>query len=73
MHDDHLRVGEMLTSLRTLSDDYAVPDWACASYRALMHDLQSLEQDTLEHVHTENHVLAPRFESAGRTPVSACG
>ncbi len=63
MHDDHLRVGEMLTCMRTLADDYACPDWACGSYRALMSELEAIELDTLRHVHLENHVLMPRFST----------
>ena len=65
MHDDHLRVGELLTSMRTLADDYDVPDWACGSYRALMNELRAIELDTLRHVHIENHVLMPRFAAPG--------
>jgi regulator of cell morphogenesis and NO signaling len=64
MHDDHLRVGELLTNMRTLADDYVVPDWACGSYRALMNELQEIELDTLRHVQVENHVLMPRFAVA---------
>lgn len=65
MHDDHLHVGEMLTCMRTLAGDYAPPDWACGSYRALMSELAAIELDTLRHVHLENHVLMPRFSSGG--------
>jgi regulator of cell morphogenesis and NO signaling len=65
MHDDHLRVGELLTLMRTLADDYVVPDWACGSYRALMNELRAIDLDTLRHVHIENHVLMPRFASPG--------
>ncbi len=61
MHDDHLQLGEMLTCMRTLADDYVTPEWACASYRALMNELRSIEVDTLRHVQIENHVLMPRF------------
>jgi regulator of cell morphogenesis and NO signaling len=65
MHDDHLRVGEGLTCIRTLADDYVPPDWACGSYRALMNELGFLELDTLRHVQIENHVLMPRFAAIG--------
>ncbi len=61
MQDDHLRVGELLTGIRTQADDYAVPDWACGSYQMLMTTLRSIELDTLRHVQIENHVLMPRF------------
>jgi regulator of cell morphogenesis and NO signaling len=65
MHDDHLRVGEMLMCMRTLADDYAVPDWACGSYQALMNELGTIELDTMRHVQIENHVLMPRFTTTG--------
>lgn len=65
MHDDHLRVGEVLTCIRTVAGDYAAPDWACGSYRALLNELRSIELDTLRHVQIENHVLMPRFAAVG--------
>ncbi|MEO8877768.1 MAG: iron-sulfur cluster repair di-iron protein [Polyangiaceae bacterium] len=61
MHEDHLKVGDLLTTIRGLADEYVAPDWACGSYRALMNELRSIEIDTLRHVHLENHVLMPRF------------
>jgi regulator of cell morphogenesis and NO signaling len=61
MLEDHLAVGDMLARIRTLSDDYATPDWACNTYRVLMTELEGLEADTLRHVHMENHILVPRF------------
>ena len=64
MHDDHLRVGEMLTCMRTLAADYSVPYWACGSYRALMNELEQIELDTMRHVQIEDHVLLPRFAAA---------
>ena len=62
MHDEHLPVGKMLVHVRALSNDHAVPEWACTSYRTLMRELEVLEADTLAHVHAENHDLLPRFE-----------
>lgn len=61
MRSEHEEVGAMLAELRTASEDYEVPDWACNSYRTLMSELAVLESDTLEHVHLENHALLPRF------------
>ena len=64
MRAEHLRVGDALRALRTLSNRFVPPVWACATYRALMSELEAMERDTLEHVHLENNVLAPRFERA---------
>jgi len=60
--DEHAAVGALLHRMRAESDDYAVPDWACTSYRALFRELERLETDVLRHVHLENHVLLPRLE-----------
>lgn len=68
MRADHLAVGERLARLRALSDGFAPPAWACASYTALLDQLERLEQDTLQHVHLENHVLAPRGAPSPRSP-----
>lgn len=61
MRAEHLTVAELLGAIRDASDDFALPGWACGSYRALFGELQAIEQDTFRHVHLENHVLAPRF------------
>jgi len=47
--------------IRVASDDFALPDWACNSYRTLFSELQQMESDVFTHVHLENHVLQPRF------------
>ena len=58
---DYDAVGEGLKRVREAARDFAVPDWACASYTTLMHELEALEALLFEHVHLENHVLLPRF------------
>jgi regulator of cell morphogenesis and NO signaling len=57
---DHDELGSLLRDLRTSTNDYAVPDDGCASYRALFDGLAQLEADTHLHVHKENNVLFPR-------------
>lgn len=61
MHEEHLHIGSLLARMRAYADDFAVPAWACSSYRTLMRELEDLELDTLRHVHLETHVLMPRF------------
>ena len=58
---EHLDVAALLERMRAASDDYAIPDWACNSYRTLFSELSKIETDTFTHVHLENHVLMPRF------------
>jgi regulator of cell morphogenesis and NO signaling len=70
MFADHEEVGEALHAIRALSDGYAVPEWACPTYRRLLTKLRELEGDVHRHVHLENNVLMPRFAS-GSTARSA--
>lgn len=61
MREEHVGVGQLLERLRRVSDEFAMPPWACNSYRTLFSELVALERDTHVHVHLENNVLAPRF------------
>ncbi len=63
MHAEHLQVAGQLERIRAAADDFALPDWACNSYRTLFAELSGLESDIFHHVHLENHVLRPRFAS----------
>ncbi len=62
---EHEEVGALLTRLRELTNGYAVPDDACASFTALYRGLAQLEADTHLHVHKENSVLFPMLISRG--------
>lgn len=66
-HDDHAR---NLRRMRELASDFVPPAEACTTWRALFLRLHRLEQDIMEHVHLENHVLFPR---ALREPAAAGG
>jgi regulator of cell morphogenesis and NO signaling len=66
---EHDRAGDILTRLRATTNQYIVPDDACASYRSLYERLTELEHDTHLHIFEENHLLFPAaaaLEAAGR-------
>jgi regulator of cell morphogenesis and NO signaling len=69
MMAEHDQAGELLVRLREITSDYAVPDDACGSYRALYERLSRVEADTHVHIHKENNVLFPdaiaRFDEIG--------
>jgi regulator of cell morphogenesis and NO signaling len=54
---DHEEAGALLVRIRQSAHDFALPDWACATYRALMTGLSALESDLHLHIHLENNVL----------------
>jgi regulator of cell morphogenesis and NO signaling len=60
MEADHDRAGELLAELRSLTNGYVAPAWACATARALYQGLSEFESEMHVHVHLENNVLFPR-------------
>ena len=68
---EHDRAGELLARLRTLTNGFAPPADACASYRALYVALEELEADTHLHVHKENNVLFPAVLGPGEGPATS--
>ncbi|GAB4329601.1 MAG: iron-sulfur cluster repair di-iron protein [Candidatus Zixiibacteriota bacterium] len=62
MEFEHDQAGSALSDLRSLTDQFTPPEWACNTYRALLDGLQTLEQDLHQHIHKENNVLFPRAQ-----------
>ena len=59
-HDDH---AVNLGLIKDLTDNFAVPDFACNTYRAMLDALKELEQDLHRHIHKENYILFPAAEA----------
>lgn len=59
LEDDHDHAGALMRSIRELTSDFAVPDDACATYRATLALLEEFEGDLHRHVHLENNILFP--------------
>jgi regulator of cell morphogenesis and NO signaling len=59
MENDHKLAKEELAQLRALTDDFAVPGYACMTYRNLLEQLRDFEQNTVVHIHKEDKVLFP--------------
>ncbi len=64
MRGHHRALTLLLARIRWLADDFAVPAWAGRAYQALMEELQALEDEAIEHLHLEAHVLLPRLTAA---------
>lgn len=57
---EHEQVGRDLAKIRELSDDFTLPEDACASYSLLYRMLDEFEDDVILHVHLENNILFPK-------------
>lgn len=56
-HDQH---GQSLAKLKVLAFNFNPPLEACGTWRALYKGLDQLEQELMEHIHLENHILFAR-------------
>jgi regulator of cell morphogenesis and NO signaling len=59
---EHDSVGESIKKIRALSNDYTIPDDACASYKLSYKMLEEFENDLFVHIHLENNILFPKAE-----------
>lgn len=60
MEAEHQHAGDALATMRSATDGYHAPEWACNTYRAMLDGLAYLERDMHQHVHKENNVLFPK-------------
>lgn len=60
MMREHTAAGDLLLQMRQISRNYALPEGACPSFRALYFALEDLEKDLHRHIHLENNVLFPQ-------------
>ncbi len=60
MESEHETAGRDLEQIRKLSDNFSIPDDACASYSLLYRMLEEFEDDLHIHVHLENNILFPK-------------
>jgi regulator of cell morphogenesis and NO signaling len=62
-HDEH---SVNLGLIKELTENFAVPEYACNTYRAMLDALVELEQDLHRHIHKENNILFPGAEALER-------
>jgi regulator of cell morphogenesis and NO signaling len=60
MEMEHEVVGNNMDEIRKISNNYALPEDACASYSFLFKTLDEFENDLHIHVHLENNILFPK-------------
>jgi iron-sulfur cluster repair protein YtfE (RIC family) len=51
----------LLGRVRALADGFVAPDWGDGPYRALMEELEALDEEVSEELHLESYALLPRM------------
>lgn len=57
MEHEHALVGDLMKSIRHLSNNYKIPEFACPTYQATYQRLKEFDADLMTHVHLENNIL----------------
>lgn len=60
MEEEHVDHGRNLAHMRELTREFTPPEDACGTWRALYLGLAELDEQVMEHIHTENNILFPR-------------
>jgi regulator of cell morphogenesis and NO signaling len=60
MEREHAGAGDALQEIRSLTNNFNPPSYACSTVRALYEGLKVLEADLHVHIHLENNILFPR-------------
>lgn len=63
MEREHVIAGDLMKSIRNLSNHYTVPEFACPTYRVTFQKLKEFDDDLMTHVHLENNILFPKVQS----------
>jgi len=63
MEHEHEEAGASLVRIRELTHNFSIPEYACSTYRALIHGLEQLELDLHRHIHLENNILHRRSQN----------
>lgn len=66
MRAEHSSHGEQLDRLLALTQDATPPPGACTTWRALYAGIAQLSDDLINHIHLENNLLFPQFETTGK-------
>jgi regulator of cell morphogenesis and NO signaling len=56
----HETVGEIILTIRKLSDTYNTPENVCVSHKVVMAKLKELDNDLMQHLYLEQSILFPR-------------
>lgn len=60
--NEHVAAGDILSELRSSTNNYEVPADACPTFARAYEMLEELEQDLHQHIHLENNILLKEYD-----------
>jgi regulator of cell morphogenesis and NO signaling len=64
MEDEHEHAGDLMKSIRQLTNHYTIPRDACPTFQVTYKKLEEFDQDLMQHIHLENNVLFEKVKVA---------
>lgn len=71
MRHEHVDHGVALEKLSAMTNNATPPEGACNTWRALYGGIAQLSEDLMNHIHLENNLLFPQFESGATATMPA--
>lgn len=60
LEQEHSSAINLISKIRSLTNGYVVPEYACPTYRSMLKKMKRLEFDLHRHIHEENNIIYPR-------------
>ncbi|MCL6099686.1 MAG: iron-sulfur cluster repair di-iron protein [Bacteroidetes bacterium] len=60
MEEEHSSAGEVLSTMKKLTNNYTLPKDACTTFKVTYEELKEFELDLHKHIHLENNILFPK-------------
>ncbi|PRX34824.1 regulator of cell morphogenesis and NO signaling [Orenia metallireducens] len=61
--DEHDHAGDILKEVRSLTDNYQLPEGVCRTFALTYDKFEEIEQDLFQHIHLENNILFERLKN----------
>lgn len=62
MEHEHESAGDLIKLMRSLTDDYSTPEYACPTYQYTFRKLREFDEDLMQHIHLENNIVFARVK-----------
>jgi regulator of cell morphogenesis and NO signaling len=62
MEHEHESAGDLIKLIRSLTDNYTTPDYACPTYQYTFRMLREFDEDLMQHIHLENNIVFARLK-----------
>ncbi len=66
LESEHTNAGDILKELRTITNDFTMPEGGCETFELTYQKFHEMESDIFQHIHLENNILFPRLRELAK-------